>query len=923
MLIGRTDECARINQLLADARVGSSGMLVLHGDPGIGKSALLGYAREQAIGMAILSACGVESEADIAFAGLLELLRPALPYLDHVPGPQAQALRGALGLASAVPTGRYLIGAATLSLLTAYAEQTPLVLLIDDVQWLDPSSVDAIVFALRRLVADPIAAILTQRGHQTSSVVAAGFPELFVDGLDCDAARALVRDRAGASVSEPTLERLYRATAGNPLALAELAPSARALQIDLFDRPLPVSTRLEQAFTRQMRQLTVAARRAVLIASAVESADAATIVATCAALEAGPLDLEAAEAVGLVRIAHDSIDFRHPLIRSVAYHSATPAERRGVHAAIASALTGSRDADRRAWHLALATIGPSEQIAAALEGAARRARDRSAYAAASTAFERAASLSTSDESQAPRLYAAAEAAWLAGAAARAIHLLEAALERTHVMLLRAYIELLRGRILLRRGSIMAGHEILVDAAMQVQIQDPAMAAAMLAEAAWGVLDAGAADTLSATARKAWDVAASAQGDERAAFFGSIAYGMALIYSGQSADEGARLIRHATAIMERSESLQHNPQALAWIGMGPLWLRENAAGRNLLHRAVDVAREQGAIGELPLALSALALDSAGGERWAAARAQFEEVIQLARETEQPAMECMGLAGLCRLDAHQGRADDCAAHAEAALDLAERFRLTGFRIWASLGLAESALGLGTYQDAIQHGERVRTWLAELGIGDPDVSPIPDLVLAYVHVGRVADANRLCQEYGQRAQEKGQPWALARAARCYALLADEATFETQFLNALRLHDLTPDSFERARTQLHYGERLRRVRRRTDARVQLREAFAAFERLGAAPWAERARVELSATGETARRRDPSTIDQLTPQEFQIAQLLADGATTREAAAKLFLSPKTIEYHLRSVYSKLSIRSRVALTDAFEHQAHAAARAQ
>jgi DNA-binding CsgD family transcriptional regulator len=373
-------------------------------------------------------------------------------------------------------------------------------------------------------------------------------------------------------------------------------------------------------------------------------------------------------------------------------------------------------------------------------------------------------------------------------------------------------------------------------------------------------------------------------------------------------------------MARSESLQRSPQMLAWTGMGPLWLRENAAGRDVLDRAVDMAREHGAIGELPLALSALALDSTASGSWTTARAEFDEVIRLARETEQPAMECAGLAGLCRVDARQGRADECSAHAAAALELAERFGLGGLRIWAGLGLAESAMGLGQYRDAIRGGERVLTWLDELRIRDPDLSPVPEIVLACVHLGMVAEAREASEEYANRARDKGQPWALARAARCEGLLADEVTFERHFVDALQHHELTPDAFERARTQLHYGERLRRVRRRTHARVQLRAAFATFERLGAPQWAERARMELLATGETARRRDPSTIDQLTAQEFQIALLLAAGATTREAAAKLFLSPKTIEYHLRSVYNKLDIRSRAALTEAFGNHGHTAA---
>jgi DNA-binding CsgD family transcriptional regulator len=263
------------------------------------------------------------------------------------------------------------------------------------------------------------------------------------------------------------------------------------------------------------------------------------------------------------------------------------------------------------------------------------------------------------------------------------------------------------------------------------------------------------------------------------------------------------------------------------------------------------------------------------------------------------------------------DDCRAHAAEALELADRLGLGLFRIWVTLGLTDLALGLAEYQDAIRHGEAVRTWLGELRIGDPDLSSVPELVLAYVRLGRLAQADAASREFVQRAEEKGQAWSLARAARCRGLLADEASFEAYFVDALSYHAQTLDGFERARTYLQFGERLRRVRRRTQAREQLRDAYERFERLGATLWAQQAQVELLATGETARRRDASTVDQLTPQEFQVAQLLAHGATTREAAAKLFLSPKTIEYHLRSVYRKLDIRTRSSLTTIFVDQAN------
>jgi DNA-binding CsgD family transcriptional regulator len=626
--------------------------------------------------------------------------------------------------------------------------------------------------------------------------------------------------------------------------------------------------------------------------------------------------VEQAESVGLLRIRDGAVEFRHPLIRSVAFQMATSAQQRAAHAAVAEVLTGARDADRRAWHLASAVVGRSDEVAAALEDAARAARARSAYAAAATAFERAAQLSTGDEAQAQRLFAAAEAAWLAGGAERSIRLLDQARERTKETLLGAEIEHLRGRAVSRCGSVLSGHDILVEAAMRIQAVDSVGATAMLAEAAIPLCQLGAGEKMLKTAQKAWDIAAGVH-DERATFFASLATGTALIFSGHRDQEGARLLRQAASYIERTESLRGNPHMAIWAGVAPLWLRDNSRGRDALFRAIDLARERGALGELPFALNQLALDSASSDRWAAAHAEFSELIHLAQETGQPIMKCQGVAGLCRLEARQGHVDDCRAHASEALELADRFGLGLFRIWVTLGLADLALGLAQYQDAIRHGEAVRAWLTELRIGDPDLSPVPELVLAYVRLGRVADANVASREFIQRAEEKGQPWSLARAARCRGLLSDEPAFENHFVDALTYHAQTLDSFERARTCLQFGERLRRTRRRTQAREQLRQAYETFERLGAVPWAEQAHVELLATGETARRRDASTMDQLTPQEFQVAQLLAHGATTREAAAKLFLSPKTIEYHLRSVYSKLGIRTRSALANLLVDQAN------
>ncbi len=909
MLVGREAECTRIRALLSQARVGASGVLLLRGEPGIGKTALLGQAAEQAPDMSVLAARGVEFEAEIPFAGLLELLRPTLPWLDQLPALQAAALRGALALGPAVRSDRFVVGAATLSVLAAYAEQTPCLVLVDDAQWLDGSSADALVFAVRRLLADRIAVLLAVRDGEESVFDAAGLPELTVDGLDAPSARILLQ-RRGREVSSEAADSLCQATGGNPLALVELAADGPQLEVEPFDRPLAVGPRIEQRFARRIERLSSVARRALVIAAASDAGELGVVVAAMATLGIDPAALDEAEAHALVELRDGRLEFRHPLVRSAAYQSAPPAERRRAHRALAAVLTGERHADRRAWHLAAAVTGPDDDVATALEQAAVRASNRSAYAAAAAAFERSARLTPGDEQRARRLLAAADAAWLASATDRARSLLGEAREVARESDLRADIDHLRGRVAVRLGPGLEGFRILCDAASEVASTEPGKAAIMLAEATEALLYAGAAQLMIETARRAGELAACVADDERVAFFVSMALGQASIVSGQGPD-GAAHMRRAAAIMRGSPMLRRDPRLVAWTGRGQVFLREATEDGGMLREALEAARQQGAIGVLPFALHQLGLDSMASDRWPAALAEFAEGIYLGRETGQDTDLCGCLAGLSRLEAHLGRADACRTHAKEALELATRLGLGLFRLWTYLAGAELALLQGQLDDALRQARQAVRIIAELGIKDPDVSPAPELVEAELRLGRGTEARAVVDEFSRLAHDKDLPWSLARAARSQGLLADETSYHEHFEDALGYHDRTLDSFERGRTQLCFGERLRRSRRRIQARGQLRAAFEAFERLGAQPWAERARVELLATGETAHRRGDGTRERLTPQEFQIAHMLAAGATTREAAGRLFLSPKTVEYHLRSVYGKLGVSSRAALATA------------
>lgn len=888
MLLGRDQERRALDGLLAAARNGQSGVLALVGEPGIGKSALLEDAVARADGMRVVRARGVESEAQVPFAGLLELLRPMLGALDRIPKPQAAALEAALALRPSGAQDRFAVGAATLSLITAIAEDAPVLVAVDDLQWFDASSGDALLFAIRRLVADPVAVLLATRADEPSLLDGAGLPELRLEGISRDAAGALLT-----GVAPDAADRIYTATGGNPLALLELEDGADLVAPEI---PVPVPTSIASAFGRRLASLSPPTRTALLLASASGTGDVAVLAR--AGLDVAQLD-QAAEA-GLVTLRGGVLEFRHPLVRSVVYAAATPEERRCAHRALAQALP-DRDADRRAWHLAEATLGPDDGVAAALEQAGRRASERTAFAAAGAAFERAARLTLDDARRGTLLRRAAEQSWLGGSVERARTLLGEA----GLLVDDQGVDALRGRVAIARGEVSTGIELLRSAAERARPHDAVL---MLAEAAEACLSAGAAREMLSVAERATELA-QVSADGQAPFFAAAARGAARFLNGL--DGGADL-RRAIELFEGSAS-DDAPATLTWAATASMFLREADTGRELVDRAIDAARDQSAIGVLPRLLVRLARDESVTERWPEAQAHFHDGIRLAREVGANTDLAAGLAGLAWLDARRGRERDCRLNVAEARALCISLGLGFYELWTYAALADLELALGNTGAAIEQLEARHSRVDEIGIDDVDLSPEPELVDAYLRVGRTDDAVRAAAAHDERARRKGQPWALARAARTWGLLADE--FEPHFEEALELHAQTPDTFERARTLLAYGARLRRVRKKVRARERLREAIEAFDRLGPTPWAELAGAELAATGETARRRDPSTLGDLTPQELQIALLLAQGRTTREAAAALFLSPKTIEYHLRSIYRKLGVNSRDALALVFEKQ--------
>jgi DNA-binding CsgD family transcriptional regulator len=927
MLVGRDHERQQIEQAIAQALAGSSATLALVGEPGIGKTALLDYAAgyaadrgtaqaadrgtgqasdrgtgqatDQTAGMRLLRARGIESEAQIPFGSLLELIRPALAMLERIPPPQAAALEGALALRPATAHDRFGVGAATLGLLAAYAEQGPVAVLVDDSQWLDASSAQALLFAFRRLVADPIAVFIAVREGVPSLLDGADLPTLRLGGLTSDESAELVGLPPEAAV------RLHRLTAGNPLALLELAPGPPDLALAPEGAPVLVSARISRAFLQRAHLLDRPARRALVLAATSDTGDLPAIGRAAAKLgidlPALTGALAAAEGAGLVTLHAGVLEFRHPLARSAIYADASAGDRRDAHRALAAALP-DRDVDRRAWHLAAAAAGPDETAATALEQAGVRARDRSAYAASAAAFERAGRLSSQGERQA-RLYRdAAGAGWLAGFTEHAVALLDEAREAAGDPVTLATIDELAGHIASRRGPVMRGHAILTAAARQAERTEPERAVAMLAEAAFACFYAGDAAQMLSAAERAQALLPAAP-SPRARFLATMTAGMARILGGDAA-AGAQEVHEAVVLAENSASLHEDLLLLPWLTFGPLFLRQTG-GRALLDHALRTARARAAVGALPLVLHLIARDQAASGRWGVAVATYTEAIGLARECGQQTELTFGLAGVACLQARRGREAECRDCAAEALGLSHQLGLGLAEIWATAALGELELSLGEAALAAGQFERQQRRLRDLGITDADLSPAADLIDAYTRLGQAGAARRVAAEFMAAASAKEQPWALARALRGQGLVAADAGFATWFERAIGLHEQTPDTFELARTRLAYGERLRRARNRVLAREQLRAAADIFEQLDARPWADRARAELAATGETRRPRDPSTVDQLTPQELHISLLLSSGKTTRETAAAVFLSPKTVEYHLRHVYQKLGVNSR------------------
>lgn len=907
MLLGRAAECARIDDLLEVARGGGSGALVVAGEPGIGKTALLEYATGRAGGMRVLRTRGSAAEEALPFAGLLGLLRPVLDRIDALPPSLGAALRGALAVGPPTTGDRFAIYAATLALLAEAADDRPVLLVVDDVHWLDPPSAEALVFAARRFEAEGVAILAAARSPRPEAFGPPTFEEIELGGLASDDAAALVGAVASHAPPPPVARRLVESTAGNPLGLLELAALLTEDQLagrEALEEPTPAGASVERAFARQIEALGADARRALVVAAAGEATEVAAILRAAAALGVDPRALEELEAAGLVTLDDAGLRFRHPLVRSVAYARATPGERRAAHRALADALGEERNADPRAWHLAAAALGPDEEAAEALERAARGASLRAGYATAARALETAARLSADERARVRRLLASAEVALLAGRAEHAVRALEAAGGAAAEPALLAAIDHARGRIALFDGRMRAASDVLEGAARPIEQADPVLASTRLAEAALAAYLAGQVSRARDLALEAQALNPSPGGN--AGLITELVLGASLFLAGNVTD-GFRLLVSGADIAEGRRGPRPDPEYVVFAAMLLVVAGEYRRAEPLVRSSVEEARRLGALGILPFALySAAHLDLRTG-RLTAAYAGASEAVRLATDVDAPLWRFFALGCLALVEAIRGDEASCRSHAQQAQEAGAVLELDYPRdVDDALGILE--LAVGRPEEAIPHLERANRFTEDVG-GPPVLARFsaPDLVEAYVRTGHPVP-DPMVAELERQSRHEEFPATAALAWRCRGLLAGDADFEAAFGEALRLHEVAGASLAAARTALLYGERLRRLGRRVAARTQLRDALATFERLGAGAWARRAESELRASGETLRRRDPAAAERLTPQELQIALVVASGATNREAGAALFLSPKTIEVHLGRVYRKLGIRSRTEL---------------
>ncbi len=901
---GRDRERRVLAGVVNAVRGGRSGLLVVRGPAGIGKTTLLEDA-VRAVPVRVLRARGVESEAELPFAALHQLLHPVLAHGEDLPAHQRAALRIALEMqerpAGAAPADRFAVALAVLGVLAAAAEEAPVVCLVDDAQWLDQASAGALLFVARRLGAEPIGMLFAVRDPDLRDSPPADLPEVRLEGLGVQAAAALLAGRTGVTVDPGVCAELVRSAGGNPLVLTELRSVLSTDQLagrTPLPAPLPLPRSVERLFTRRVHGLPDEARALLLVAAAEDGGQLSRLLAAGRSLGLSGAALEPAERTGLVTVGPNEVDFAHPLARSAVYRTATSVERRRVHLALARAADEAGDVDRRAWHLAAAAEGPDEDLAAELEELATRVARRGGFEAAAAALQHAAELSPDAAERGRRLLSAAQNAWLSGRFPEAAELLRLARLLVSHPLLLADVDQSRGWLEFSLGDPAAGGRILVDAARQVAPTDARRARRMLAaaaESAWLCSDrpmGGEIRQVTAGLTPPGDLPDRWAADLLSGF---------LAFLEEDVGEAVRLLGGALCTAQRSGEehlLRDAAQHAFYVG-------DDEAALRLSAREVARARALGAAAELLFSLPRLAQAELLHGNWTAAAANAAEAVRLAEATGQAGLSALPLAWLALIASLRGsrpRADDPARQLES---LAETHPLGVFRLPAL-----EILRWGRATEKLVSARPGSAFALLEDLEHPVVTAMAavDLIEAAAQSGHRDVAQQRLTRIEAVAAATRAPWALAVAAHGRGVLSEGSVAQEHFEAALRHHGTASRRFTRGRTSLAYGEALRRARHRVGARAHLADALDVFEALGATRWAERTRMELRACGETAGRRDPSALLRLTPQELQVARFVASGLPTRAVAAQLFLSPRTVDFHLRNVFSKLGISSRTQL---------------
>jgi DNA-binding CsgD family transcriptional regulator len=880
-----------MDDLVSAIRRGESRSVVLRGEAGIGKTALLEYLVASASDLRVVRAVGVESDMELAFASLQQLCSPLLDRIEELPAPQRRALETVFGLSDGAAPDRFLVGLAVLTLFAAEAEQRPLLCVVDDAQWLDRASALTLAFVARRLLAERVGIVFAAREP--------GLELQHVDGLDVRGlrngdARALLRSMLRFKLDERVLDRIIAEVRGNPLALLELPRGLTATQLAGgfgLTEAQAMSGRIQESFVRRVTAVSDDARRLLLLAAAEPVGDPLLLLRASEQLGIAVSTVDA-ETDGLLALS-ERVTFRHPLVRSAVYRTAALQERRAAHRALAAATDREFDPDRRAWHLAEAAAGPDEQVASELERSAGRAQTRGGAAAAAAFLQRAVALTADPARRADRALAAAQASIQAGSFDAVLRLLATAETGPLDELQRAQVNLLRGNVAFALGAATDAPQPLLEAARRLEPLNVELARETYLTA-WGAAGmAGQGDLILeiSAAVRALPPTSSAPGPLEL-----LLEGMAQLTVEGHAAAAPTLRRAAEALLEMPVE-----DALRWgwaaIGASTaVW--DDEGMRAISARLVRLVRDAGVLAQLPLHLASLALSTS----WTGDLPGVASLIAEAESVTAATGTAFAPFTLMRLRALQGRAVEAAALISETIEHAS-FGGQGIAAtnayWAAAVLYN---GLARYDDAASAARQ-----ATSNTFEPWVSAfaLPELVEAAVRVGDAQVAHEALERLTATTLPSGTDFALGIEARCRALLRSGAEADILYREAIERLSRTRLRPELARAHLVYGEWLRREDRRVDAREELRAAHETLVEIGMDAFAERARNELSATGETVRRRAAHTRDDLTAQERQIARLARDGLSNPEIGARLFLSPRTVEWHLRNVFTKLDIRSR------------------